>query len=152
VCCSLFHLTYFIIVSYLVYVKHELCVEFLMHYISFTFKQSLTALLNACTSAFNLFLCLLFTSTYSHRWRRTLCLRGFVSFLLLACEGARTHTKQASNKKETKPRKQSVVLFLSCCTYYFIVPNCINITITFTLLSFVCVLNMSLLLKTQCIT
>jgi len=39
----------------------------LMHYISFTFKQSLTALSNACSSAFNLFFCLLFTSTYSHR-------------------------------------------------------------------------------------
>jgi len=38
-----------------------------MHYISFTFKQSLTALSNACSSAFNLFLCFIFTSTYSHR-------------------------------------------------------------------------------------
>jgi len=39
----------------------------LMHYISFTLKQSFTALSNACSSAFNLFISFLLTSTYSHR-------------------------------------------------------------------------------------
>jgi len=48
-----------------------------MHYISFTFKQSLTALSNACSSAFNLFLSFLFTSTYSHR-----CYHYFSTFIV----------------------------------------------------------------------
>jgi len=72
----------------------------LMHYISFTFKQSLTALSNACTSAFNLFISFLFASTYSHRLWNTYSTFGFfVSlFLLRRC----AHAHQASKNKETK--------------------------------------------------
>ena len=78
-------------------IKHELCSELAMHYISFTFKQSLTALSNACSSAFNLFLSFLFTSTYSHRcyhyfqsllWRKNLKLLCTSSLLLYLISNA----------------------------------------------------------------
>jgi len=71
----------------------------LMHYISFTFKQSLTALLNACTPAFNFCLSLLLTSTYPHRWIRTYrCVGGLR--LLYSCLRRCAHAHQASNYKE----------------------------------------------------
>jgi len=75
------YLLFILILLYIIYIfsaltKHELCSELTMHYISFILN-SFTALSSACSSAFNLFLSFLFTSTYSHR-----CYHYFSTFIV----------------------------------------------------------------------
>jgi len=119
-----------------------------LHYISFTFKQSLTALSNACSSAFNLFLCLLFTSTYSHRCKnyfeakRRLC---WLFLFFVSAVGARTHTHQALTKNKNNQHRSDTVLvvFVSLRYYFSIVTELCN---TYTLPSTYFLLNSYLIL------